>query len=139
MPTYLDTVFGMSIQTNSWFNSLFYAILCVSTLIAGPLSTWVNGKHWISLTRSRKNFQSFGMFGCCICIGVIPLVGCNIVAVMCLLLSGIFLFGSIAGGEYACIPEYAPNYSGTVYGVASTLASTTGFMGPQIVGLLLDH
>ncbi len=67
------------------------------------------------------------------------MAGCDTSAVITLLLLGMFLFGAISGGEFAVIPEYAPNYSGTVFGVANTLASTTGFMGPQIVGYLLDN
>ncbi|CAG2171314.1 unnamed protein product [Oppiella nova] len=48
-------------------------------------------------------------------------------------------YGAVTGGEYGIIPEYALNYSGTIFGVANTLASTLGFVCPLIVGLLLDH
>ncbi|XP_054160050.1 putative inorganic phosphate cotransporter [Oppia nitens] len=140
MPSYLDTVFGLSIQTNSWFNSLFYATLGLSVLGSGSLTTWVASKQWTSLTRTRKNFQTFGMTCACISVLIIPMVGCDSNAVISVLLVGMFLFGfGFAGGEYAAIPEYAPNYAGTVFGVTNTLASTTGFMAPLFVGLLLDY
>jgi len=61
MPKYLDSVFGMAIHTNSWFNSLMYLILCVTLLIGGPLSTYIKDKGWISQTRNRKNFQGLGI------------------------------------------------------------------------------
>ena len=60
MPQYLDTVFGMAIHTNSWFNSLMYVTLCTTLLAASPLSTWIKNKGWFSQTRNRKNFQSLG-------------------------------------------------------------------------------
>ena len=60
MPTYLDQVFGLSIESNSWFNSLMYAVLCLSSISGGPLSNWIKNKESVSLTRTRKVFQFFG-------------------------------------------------------------------------------
>ena len=79
------------------------------------------------------------MFGCAVCLILVPIVGCNSDAVISLLLIGMFVYGFITGGEYGVITEYAPNVSGTVFGVANTLASATGFIGPMLVGYLLDH
>jgi len=78
------------------------------------------------------------MFGTAVCFILIPIVDCNKEAVISLLLVGMLLYGFITGGEYSIIPEYAPEFSGTVFGVANTMASATGFIGPLIVGLLLD-
>jgi MFS family permease len=78
------------------------------------------------------------MFGTAVCFVLIPIVDCDKEAVIALLLIGMFIYGFITGGEYAIIAEYAPDYSGTVFGVANTMASATGFIGPLIVGLLLD-
>ncbi|CAG2117364.1 unnamed protein product [Medioppia subpectinata] len=105
MPTYLDNVFGVSITSNSWFNSMMY----------GSLLT------------------------CAVCMFLIPVVDCNAIAVIALMLVGMTAFGFITGGEFCVVPEYAPSYAGSVFGVSNTLASTTGFIGPQIVGLLLDY
>jgi ACS family sodium-dependent inorganic phosphate cotransporter-like MFS transporter 5 len=60
MPTYLDGVFGMAIQSNSWFNSMMYGVLCVTNITGGPLSNWVRSRNWFSQTRNRKNFHTFG-------------------------------------------------------------------------------
>ena len=79
------------------------------------------------------------MFGCAVCLLLVPIVGCNSNAVIALLLIGMFIYGFITGGEYGVITEYAPDFAGTVFGVANTLASATGFVGPMLVGYLLDH
>ena len=79
------------------------------------------------------------MFGCAVCLLLVPIVGCNSNAVIALLLIGMFIYGFITGGSYGVIAEYAPDFSGTVFGVANTLASTTGFIGPMLVGYLLDN
>ncbi|CAG2104507.1 unnamed protein product, partial [Medioppia subpectinata] len=139
MPQYLDSIFGMAIHTNSWFNALMYVVICTALLSGSPLSAWVKRKGWFTQTRNRKNFQSLAMFGCGLCLLLVPIVGCDGDAVIALLLISMFVYGFISGGEYGVIAEYAPDYSGTVFGVANTLASATGFAGPLIVGVLLDH
>ncbi|XP_054160049.1 uncharacterized protein LOC128958258 [Oppia nitens] len=139
MPQYLDSIFGMAIHTNSWFNALMYVVLCTTLLAGSPLSSWIQTKGWFSQTRNRKNFQSLAMFGCALCLILVPIVECDSSAVIALLLLAMFVYGFITGGEYGVIVEYAPDFSGTVFGVANTLASATGFVGPMIVGLLLDH
>ena len=48
------------------------------------------------------------------------------------------LYGFITGGEYPIIPEYAPEFTGTVFGFTNTLASSMGFLAPIIVGQILD-
>ena len=60
MPKYLDSVFGIAIHKNSWFNSLMYATYCISLLAGGPLSTWVQNRGWYSQTTNRKVFESSG-------------------------------------------------------------------------------
>ena len=79
------------------------------------------------------------MFGCAVCLLLVPIVGCNSSAVIALLLVGMFVYGFITGGEYGVIPEYAPDFSGTVFGFANTFASFTGIVGPMLVGYLLEH
>jgi MFS family permease len=48
------------------------------------------------------------------------------------------LYGFITGGEYPIILEFAPEFSGTVFGFSNTFASSTGFLAPIIVGFILD-
>ena len=139
MPQYLDSVFGMDIQKNSWFNSLMYATLCVALVAGSPLSKWIHSKGWITQTRNRKNFQSLAMFGAGICLLMLPFVGCNSGAAVALLLLAMFIYGFITGGEYGVIPEYAPAFAGTVFGISNSISSTTGFLGPMLVGFLLDN
>lgn len=81
-----------------------------------------------------------GNLSCAICLVLIPWVGCNSGAAIALLLLGMYLcVCGVSGGEFAIVAEYAPNYSGTVFGVSNTLASSTGFIGPQVSGFLLDQ
>jgi MFS family permease len=67
------------------------------------------------------------------------MVNCDKTAVIVLLLLGMFLYGFFSGGEYPTIAEYAADLSGTIFGVSYTIAPATGFIGPLIVGLLLEH
>ena len=76
--------------------------------------------------------------GPAICLLVVPLVGCRVIAVIVLILCSMCLYGFITGGEYPIIPEYAPEFTGTVFGVTNTIASSMGFLAPIIVGQILD-
>ncbi|CAG2110653.1 unnamed protein product [Medioppia subpectinata] len=62
----------------------------------------------------------------------------DLVAVVVLVVLSMCLYGFITGGEYPIIPEYAPEFTGTVFGITNTLASSMGFLAPIIVGQILD-
>jgi MFS family permease len=62
LPQYLDSVFGMALHTNSWFNSFIYISLCTSLISSGPLSNYFISKNWCSKIVIRKIFQSIGNY-----------------------------------------------------------------------------
>lgn len=138
MPSYLDSVFGIPIQQNGLFNSFIYLASGVSMVIGGPLSSLILSKTEISLTKVRKSFETIALMGPAICILLVPLSGCNSNLVITWLVLAMFFYGFITGGEWPIIGEFAPLYSGTVFGLANTPAMGMGFVAPLIVGALLD-
>lgn len=112
-----------------------------SMITAGPLSLYLykNFSKFISLTRIRKNFAIISILGPAICILLIPQFGCNSLIVIILLFIAMFLYGFMTGGEWPIISEFAPAFSGTVFGIANTPAMATGFVAPFIVGIFLDQ
>ena len=62
---------------------------------------------------------------------------CKSEAVVGLMITELFLYGFMTGGEFSVISEFAPDFSGTVVGIASTIALWPTFVAPYVVGVML--
>ena len=62
---------------------------------------------------------------------------CKSEAVVGLMITELFLYGFMTGGEFSVISEFAPDFSGTVYGIAATIAVWPSFVTPYVVGVML--
>ena len=111
-----------------------------SLLITGPFSSYLLKKFslHISLTRIRKNFAIVFFVGPTICTLLIPQVGCDLIAVIVLLMLAMFLYGFLSGGEWPIISEFVLDYAGTVFGIANTPLMATGFIAPIIVDAFIQ-
>ncbi|XP_054162156.1 uncharacterized transporter slc-17.2-like [Oppia nitens] len=139
MPSYLDKVFGMSLLSNGLFNAGLSLSTGVTMVLGGPLSALVIKKfgHRLTKTRVRKLFESTALIGPAICLAIITVMGCNSAAVVSLLMTALFFYGFVTGGEFSIYGEFAPDFSGTIFGIAATLASIPAFIGPYAVGVIL--
>ena len=120
-------------------NASIYISYGVSLLFWGWISDCVNRKHWLGKSTSRKLFQSMGLFGGALTIGIVPLVGCNIVLIIVLLNLSMLIVGSITGGENMIVVDVAPDFSSSIYAFTNSFASLSGFMAPLFAGILLDN
>lgn len=78
------------------------------------------------------------MSGPAICLFIIPFLGCNKIWIIVLSVLSMVFFGLITAGEYPIISEFAPDFAGTTFGVATTFGSFGGFMAPNIIGWILE-
>lgn len=139
MPSFLDSVYGIPIFQNGIFNALTTLATGIAMLIGGPLSGFILRRTKLSKTRVRKLFQDIALIGPAICIGLVPAMGCNSNAVVVLLVLAMLLYGFITGGEWPVISEFAPDFAGTIFGIANIFSMCTAFVAPYIVGVLLDE
>ena len=65
-------------------------------------------------------------------------MGCDSGAVVGLMITALFLYGFMTGGEWPVISEFAPDFSGTVFGICATIAVWPSFVAPYVVGVMLD-
>ncbi len=103
---------------NGYVNASIYVTMAVSCFIWGYVSDVVNRNHLLSKTNSRRLFESVGLAGCALVLGIIPLVGCNTVLIVVLLNVSMFTQGLLIGGENVVCVDIAPDQSGTVRGRA---------------------
>ncbi|CAG2119592.1 unnamed protein product, partial [Medioppia subpectinata] len=141
MPSYLDKVFGISLLNNGLFNAMTSLATGVTMACGGPLSALVIKRYAtggrLSRTRVRKIFESTALLGPAVCLAIITGVGCHSGAVVGLLITALFLYGFVTGGEFSIYGEFTPDYSGTVFGIAATLSAVPAFVGPYVVGVIL--
>lgn len=71
-----------------------------------------------------------------ICIAAVPWMGCNIVAIVTLVTVAIGLSGAKYSAQFANFIDIAPNFAGTLLGIAYIFVSIPGWMSPLIAGIV---
>jgi len=140
LPTYLSTIFGISILHSGTFSSVSILAHGICAVFAAPLSNWIIKltAHRLQPITVRKVFQSIAMLTPALCLGLIPLVGCDSIDVRTLLFVAMLVSAFVTGGEWTLISEYAPNSAAFVFGFANILAFAMGVMAPYTMGTVLD-
>ncbi|KPM11659.1 sialin-like protein 7 [Sarcoptes scabiei] len=138
LPAYLRQVLHMPMIYNSYVNASIYIALGGSYLCWGILVDWVERHRFLQRTASRKLFQTVALLGSATFMALVPLFGCNILAIIVMLNLSMITLGLTAGGDSLIIVDIAPDYSGTIYGFTNALGSLPGFLAPMFVGFMLD-
>ncbi|CAG2052925.1 unnamed protein product [Timema podura] len=79
-----------------------------------------------------------GCIGPSICLLLVTLVGCNTAAVVALLVTTQFLYGSYYGGSFMNSLDLGINYAGSISGIGLTIVNSMGIFSAQVAGLLTD-
>ncbi|KAH9529084.1 hypothetical protein DERF_002994 [Dermatophagoides farinae] len=138
LPTYLSQVLNMPITYNSYVNASIYISLGGSMFCWGSVADWVERRQCLGRTASRKLFQTIALVGSAAFLASIPLFGCQIIPIIVMLNLSMITLGLTAGGDSLIIVDVAPDYSGSIYGFANSIASLPGFLAPMFVGFMLD-
>jgi len=133
-------VFGIPIIQNGLFNAMTSLATGLTMALCGPLSAYIIRKSApkLSKTMVRKIFGTIALMGPAVCLALITAVGCNSTAVIALLITALFFYGFMTGGEFSIISEFAPDFSGTVFGIVATLSVFPAFLAPYVVGIIVD-
>ena len=71
-----------------------------------------------------------------ICIAAVPWMGCRAVAVLTLVTIAIGLSGAKYSAQFANFIDIAPNFAGTLLGIAYIFVSVPGWLSPLTAGLV---
>ncbi|GBM58549.1 hypothetical protein AVEN_255330-1 [Araneus ventricosus] len=114
-------------------------ITTATGLLFSLISHWVSKKDLMSIDMLRKVTTCSSAFGFSLCMAGILLAGCDaIINILCFALS-LFSLGIAISGVLISGVDMAPRFSGSVMGVASTVAGIGSFLVPVITGLLTTH
>ena len=137
LPQYFSTMLGEDLSSNALFNSLPYLGLWLFTLSFGYVSDMVMARGWAGALAVRRTAAAVSILGPAALLAVIAFAGCQTTLVETLLVVTIVLQG--AGYSLGVLPlELAPNFAGTLAGLANTLGSVPGFLGPLVVAALTE-
>ncbi|XP_018568852.1 sialin isoform X2 [Anoplophora glabripennis] len=123
LPTYMKDVLHFNIKNNGLLSSLPYLGKYLMAIIASWLADKLRRSGKLSTTVTRKVFTTFAL--------LVPAVLMIIQAIW-----GENSALSVTAGYLSNGLDIAPNFSGTIFGMANTLSSLGGWVSTQIVAVL---
>ncbi|UYV62388.1 SLC17A5 [Cordylochernes scorpioides] len=138
LPLYMTTVLRVSLRQNSLATSLIFSAQCLGMAAAGYLADYLKNNDIISLDSIRKSFEGIALLGSALSLVAIPNSHCEVPQVIALLIAFMTLYGFTAGGSSPTQMDIAPEFAGTITGLASTVGCSSGFLGPLFTGFMTD-
>lgn len=139
LPKYMSDVLRFPIKENGLYMSLAYSVMWIVGICTGFVADFVIKNKYLGITSSRKLFTAIAAFGPGIFVVLASYAGCDRVAVVALFVLGMGFMGTFYSGFKANSLDLAPNYAGTIMGIANGLGGLTGVAGPYVVGLLTKN
>lgn len=139
LPTYLKYIVEIRPGANVSINVWIYVCYCASSPIVGIVATYMVTERPFNISRMavRKLFQSIAVLSQTFGFVALVFVGKDIRYVQAVLYTQIILYGFVNGGETNLPTEVSADFGGTIYGIANSVGSSTGFLIPILCGLIV--
>lgn len=139
LPTYLRKMLKVPYERNANTNAGLYLTYSAVAPLVGLLSTrMVTNKIFnLSRTQVRKIFESIATLSQAVCFVLIVRVGLDWSKVELLLYIQMIFYTFVNGGEVSLPTEVSAEFGGTIYGIANTVGSSTGFIIPVVCSALV--
>ncbi|XP_066259673.1 sialin [Euwallacea similis] len=136
LPTYMKDILHFDIKANGLWSSLPYLGKYIMAVIASYTADKLRQSGKLTTTATRKIFTAFALLtpGCLMVLQA--LWGMNAILSVTVFTLSLFFNGAVTAGYLANGLDIAPNFSGTVFGLANTLSSFGGWLSTTIVGFL---
>ena len=138
LPQYFNNVLHKDISSNAVFTSLPFLLTFIFSMIYSMFSDYLRRNNLMGVTNIRRLAQFISQTLVAVTLVCIAFLGEHEVAVETLLFLGIGLLGAAYSGWQSTTVDMAPNYSGTLCGIANTFGSISGFLAPLVVGALTE-
>ncbi|XP_054290224.1 putative inorganic phosphate cotransporter isoform X2 [Macrosteles quadrilineatus] len=137
MPSYMSHVLGFDIKSNGLISSLPYMMMWALTLIFSWVADYINEKRILSLSVSRKMWNTIAHWG-----GAIALLGLSFISsvfgAVALLTVSVALNAGVYMGFLTNHLDLSPNFAGLLMGITNGLANVTSILGPMITGFIVS-
>ena len=136
LPTYFNTVQGISLAGSGLFAALPWIAMSVMLYVASGFSDGLLRKGR-DIDFVRKLMQTTGLLGACSFLLLIPFANSAGMALMATCLAMAFLASCYSGAD-PTVMELAPNHRGFVTGLVGTLGNLPGIIAIPLIGWLVD-
>ncbi|CAL4106328.1 unnamed protein product, partial [Meganyctiphanes norvegica] len=136
LPTYLKNILGFSMKQNGLISALPMLINVTTSLLVSYFSDWLLSNNYLSIYTTRKLSQGLASFGIAASMAVVGFSGCHpLVAVSLLCVGQVFSGLGSAGPNKS---EFAPNFTGTIWGITNGAATVVSFLVPLVNGIITN-
>ncbi|XP_069692007.1 sialin isoform X2 [Periplaneta americana] len=136
LPTYMKHILHFNIKENGLLSSLPYLGKYVFAVLTSALADYMLRNNKFSRTVTRKIFTAFALVVPSITMIGQVFLGCDRAASVTFFTVALTVNGAVCGGYLGNGLDIAPNFSGTIFGMANTLSSLGGFLSSVMVGTL---
>uniref|UniRef100_A0A1L8DET6 Putative permease of the major facilitator superfamily protein n=2 Tax=Nyssomyia neivai TaxID=330878 RepID=A0A1L8DET6_9DIPT len=136
LPTYMKNVLHFNIKENGLLSSLPYLGKYIMAVCASYLADYLRQANRLSTTAARKLFTTFAVLPPGLMMIAQIFMGHNRVFAVTIFTIQLTLNGAVTAGYLGNGLDIAPNFSGTIFGLANTLSSLSGFLSNFMVGWL---
>lgn len=121
---------------NGLLSSLPYLGKYAMAIIASYFADYLRRTGKLTTTQARKSFTAFAVMLPGLLMIVQIFVGYDHTWAVIIFTAQLFLNGAVTAGYLGNGLDIAPNFSGTIFGMANTLSSLGGFLSSFMVGSL---
>ncbi|EFA08738.2 sialin [Tribolium castaneum] len=136
LPSYMDHVLHFNIKKNGILSSLPYLGKYAMAVIASYLADRLLKSGRLSRTTTRKAFTTFAVLTPGFLMIIQAFLGMDPVITVVVFTASLFFNGAVTAGYLSNGLDIAPNFSGTIFGMANTLSSFGGWLSTKIVAIL---
>lgn len=138
LPTYMKYILNFNIKENGLLSSLPYFGKYAMAVISSHLADHLRKNGTLSTTATRKIFTAFAVMTPGFLMIVQVYMGETRSWAVGIFTLALFLNGAVTAGYLGNGLDIAPNFSGTIFGMANTLSSFGGFVSAYMVGVLTN-
>lgn len=136
LPTFMNDILKVKIEKNGFMSAFPYLGKYIMAVSASFLADGLRKRGTFSTTAIRKIFTTFAVMTPGIFMVVQVFVGLDEFWSIASFTIALTLNGAVVAGYLGNGLDIAPNFSGTIFGMANTLSSIGGFVSAWMVGVL---
>lgn len=138
LPTILTDIWQFRIKDAGYLSALPFTVTVVSHLLCGVLADYLIRKQWYSTTAVRKTMNSVGVFIPGTVFLMVTYFDSPYIAIALITFgNGCYTFSAVT--LFSNFLDIAPEYSAILFGISSTVACTSGILGPIVAGHVVTN
>ncbi|RUS88339.1 hypothetical protein EGW08_003910 [Elysia chlorotica] len=138
LPSFLQHILKYDLQENGVLSALPFLILMVTNPLSGYMADRLRTREILSTKNTRKLLNSIGLFIPSALMLAVCLCDTDRDLIVTLLTLAVGFSGFTMAGYSVNHLDIAPSHAGILYAITNTIGTTSGFIGPAIVGVLTD-